>query len=161
MTVFPPVPSWIPTFQQPLDQIAERFRFYSNGTRDFVIFEHGTCVIVENGATDEAAATAAIETLSQVFHYHPDMNPMPMKDGNVLIQYNHPAINVVLSHVAEANWPEIELKHLDGLTPDEVLITPLGQNVFDDFGKKALLGRTFFFQDAQHPKVVRVERADR
>lgn len=42
--------------------------------------------------------------------------------------------------------------------PDEVLITPLGPNVFDDFGKMALFGRCFMFMDAQDPKVVRIER---
>jgi hypothetical protein len=81
-----------------------------------------------------------------------------MDDGNVLVRYNHPAVNVVLSSVAQAHWPEIESHHQDALTPDEVLITPLGQNVFDDFGKKALLGRCYMFMDAQAPKVHRIER---
>jgi hypothetical protein len=86
------------------------------------------------------------------------MNPASMDDGNVLVRYNHPAVNVVLSSVAHAHWPEIESRHHDGLTPDEVLFTPLGRNVFDDFGKKALLGRCYMFMDAQAPKVHRIER---
>jgi|GEM_PF-6378487 hypothetical protein len=40
----------------------------------------------------------------------------------------------------------------------EVLITPAGNNVFDDFGKKALFWRRCMFMDAQDPKVVHIER---
>lgn len=86
------------------------------------------------------------------------MYPAPMDDGNILVRYNHPAVNVVLSTVAKAHWDEIDKRHLDGLTPDEVLITPLGQNKFDDFGKQALLGRAYMFIDAQSPEIIRLVR---
>jgi hypothetical protein len=64
----------------------------------------------------------------------------------------------VLSDVAKAHWAEIEAHHLEGLTTDEVLITPLGANVFDEMGKEALLGRCYMFMDALAPKVVHVHR---
>jgi len=83
---------------------------------------------------------------------------MPMKDGNVLVQYNHPAVNLVLVSVATEHWAEIDNNHQRALATDEVLITPLGSNVFDDFGKKALFGRCFMFMDAQDPHVTRVAR---
>lgn len=133
-------------------------RYYTDDKRDFAVFENGTCAIVDAGLSDEAVTAAAIETLFQIFHYHPDMNPLPMDDGNVMVRYNHPAANVVLTKVADAHWAEIEARHQEGLTPDEVLITPLGPNVFDAFGKKALLGRAYMFMDAQAPNVVRIER---
>jgi hypothetical protein len=155
---FPPVPKWRPTFSQPLGQISERLHYYTNEKRDFVVFENGTCAIVADGLSDQAASAAAMGVLSQIFHFHPDMKPTNMDDGNVLVRYNHHAVNVVLSSVAKDHWAEVEAHHKDGLTPDEVLITPLGQNVFDDFGKKALLGRCYMFMDAQAPKVHRIER---
>jgi len=40
----------------------------------------------------------------------------------------------------------------------EVLITPLGQNKFDEFGMKALFGRCYFFMDAKKPVVMKVVR---
>jgi hypothetical protein len=86
------------------------------------------------------------------------MNPLPMDDGNVLVQYNHPAVNVVLWDVVERHWAEIDARHQDALATHEVLITPDGPNTFDDFGKKALFGRCFMFMDAQEPEVVRIER---
>jgi len=81
-----------------------------------------------------------------------------MDDGNILVRYNHPAVNVVLSAIAKAHWQEIESRHLDGLTPREVLMTPLGPNKFDDFGKQALLGRAYMFMDAQSPEIARLVR---
>ncbi len=89
------------------------------------------------------------------------MNPTQMDDGNVLVRYNHPAANVVLRDFATAHWAEIDANHLRALTPDEVLITPLGPNKFDDFGKMALFGRCFMFMDAQSPAVVRLVRRNR
>jgi hypothetical protein len=86
------------------------------------------------------------------------MKPLNMDDGNILIRYNHPAVNVVLSDIVKEHWPEIDRRHQEALATDEVLITSLGSNRFDDFGKKALFGRCFMFMDAQGSKVVRIER---
>lgn len=36
------------------------------------------------------------------------------------------------------------------------LLHPQGNNVFDDFGKKALFGRCFMFMDAQQPEIIRI-----
>lgn len=155
---FPPVPDWQPSIVQSLDRIADRIRYYTNGSRDFALFQHGTCVILENDLSDEKAERFAQEVLHRVFHAHPDMNPLNMNDGNILVRYNHPAVNVVLSEVVEEHWSEIDRRHQQALATDEVLMTQLGPNRFDDFGKKALFGRCFMFMDAQSPKVVRIER---
>ena len=154
----PPVPSWRPTFGQPLDRVADRIAYYSDGSHDFTVFKNGTCVILEDGLSDEEATAFSLRVLADILNFHPDMNPTPMDDGNILVRYNHPAANVVLRDVARANWPEIEGRHLDGLAPSEVLMTPLGPNRFDDFGKQALLGRAYMFMDAQAPKLVEIRR---
>lgn len=155
---FPPFPTWKPSFSQPTDAVIERISYYTNGKRDFAVFRNGTCVILEGGLSDAGAKETSLKVLAEIFGFHPDMNPSPMDDGNILVGYNHPAVNVVLSAVARAHWDEIEKRHLDGLTPDEVLITPLGQNRFDDFGKQALLGRAYMFMDAQSPEIIRLVR---
>jgi hypothetical protein len=155
---FPPVPAWRPTIVQPMEAIVDRIRYYTNGARDFALFEHGTVVILEDGQSDEEARRYAKGVLHSIFNFHPDMNPLRMDDGNVLVQYNHPAVNVVLRDVVERHWAEIDERHQDALATHEVLITPLGPNKFDDFGKKALFGRCFMFMDAQEPEVVRIER---
>ena len=156
--MFPPRPDWRPDIVQPLDRIVERMQFYTNGNRDLAIFEHGTCAILKDGLSDAAAAAAANAILHGIFHYHPDMNPKTMDDGNITVAYNDPAINVVLADIVKANWTEIDRRHREALATDEVLITSLGSNVFDDFGKAALFGRCFMFMDAVAPKIVRVVR---
>lgn len=155
---FPPVPAWRPAIVQPVEAIVDRIRYYTNSARDFALFEHGTVVILEDGQSDEEARRYAEGVLHSIFNFHPDMNPLRMDDGNVLVQYNHPAVNVVLQDVVERHWEEIDERHQDALATHEVLITPLGPNQFDDFGKKALFGRCFMFMDAQEPNVVRIER---
>ena len=132
--------------------------YYTDGKRDLAVFQNGTCVVLPPGLNDADAETFAKEVLAKIFHYHPDMNPMPMEDGNILVQYNHPAANVVLSDVATKHWSEIERNHQRALVTSEVLITPLGQNVFDEFGKKALFGRCFMFMDALQPVVTKIVR---
>lgn len=157
--VFPPVPDWEPSIVVPQERIIERFAYYTDGTKDFVVFTHGTCVIVDNGLPDDQAISQANQVLHAIVHYHLDMNPAPMDDGNILVRYNHPAFNVVLDDVVLANWQTIKDNHQRALATDEVLITPQGQNKFDDFGIKALFGRCYFFMDAKNPKATRVVRA--
>lgn len=153
-----PVPSWKPSFIQPLKLVVDRLDYYSDGKTDFAVFRNGTCAILDSGLSDEDAATKARQTLAEILSFHPDMNPSQMDDGNILVRYNYPAANVVLKEVAQAHWDEIEKRHLDGLTPDEVLMTPLGPNKFDDFGKQALLGRAYMFMDAQELEVIEIHR---
>ena len=157
---FPPVPDWKPEIRQPLERISERIRFYTNGSRDFAVFDYGTVAILPNGLGDTEAEKHAMQSLHKVFHAHPDMKPLKMKDGNILIQYNHDVASLVLSDIAEEHWAEIDKEHQRALATSEVLITPLGSNKFDDFGKKALFGRCYMFMDAQSPKVVRIERRE-
>ncbi len=155
---FPPVPKWRPAFQQPLDEVIERVRYYTDGKRDFAVFKNGTCAVLDGGLSDEQAKTAALGMLLKTFYAHPDMNPLQMDDGNILVKYNQPLCNVVLAAFARAHWAQIEAHYLEGLARAEVLITPLGQNKFDDVGKQALFGRCFMFMDAQTPEVVQIAR---
>ena len=154
----PPVPEWRPAIAQPLERVVDRFSYYTDGKRDFAVFSNGTCAVLADGLSNDEATAAAIKILEEIFHYHPDMHPRAMDDGNILVQYNEPAANVVLRDIVEANWPEIQRNHLKALTRAEVLITPLGPNKFDAFGMAALFGRCFMFMDAQDPAVVQIVR---
>lgn len=155
---FPPVPDWRPEIVQPLERVIDRFTYYCNGKNDFALFRYGTVVLFEAGLSDQTAATRAMKSLHKVFHAHPDMRPQEMDDGNILISYNHNVANVVLNDLADSHWEEIDSNHQGALVTDEVLITPLGQNTFDEFGKKALFGRCYMFMDAQSPTIVKIIR---
>lgn len=155
---FPPVPDWQPAIALPHDQLIERLQFYLGGRNDFAIFAHGTLVVLPDGLDEDQATTHALQALHGVYHAHPDLNPLQMKDGNILIQYHNNVLNIVLADLVESHWAEINAHHQDALATDEVLITPAGPNRFDDFGKKALFGRCYMFMDAQAPAVVAIVR---
>lgn len=153
---FPPVPEWEPNILVPLDKVISTFSYYTNGKNDFVVFKHGTCVIIPDGLSDQEASTEANEIIAKIFNYHPDMNPAPMDDGNILIRYNHPAFNVALDEVTKEHMKEIKDNHQKALARSEVLMTPQGANKFDEFGMKALFGRCYFFMDAKKPEVFKI-----
>jgi hypothetical protein len=156
--IFPPVPEWKPSFNSSPEEIVAIFKYYSNSKRDFVVFNNLTVAIIEDGLDDKKAIEMATQTLNQIYHFHPDMTPQNMDDGNILISYKHPAFNIAVEKTAKEYWSEIEANYLRALCTSEVLLTPLGANKFDDFGKKALWARCYFFMDAQNPKVLRIVR---
>lgn len=158
MRQFPPVPAWRPTITMPLDRVAERMRYYTDGRKDFAIFQYGTCVLLDNELSDEQAEQFAKTILGRVFYQHPDMQPLEMDDGNILVSYNHPALNIVLSDIVKENWSEIDRRHQDALATHEVLIAESGSTQFGDLTKMALFGRCYMFMDAQNPRVARIVR---
>ena len=155
---FPPVPAWQPNIEIPLETIIDRFRYYTDNKKDFVVLKHGTCVLVADNLTEQQAKAEALEIVSRIFNYHPDMDPKSMDDGNILIVYNHPAFTVVLEDITRQHMESIRSNYLNALARDEVILTPAGPNKFDDFGMKALFGRCYFFMDAKKPEVVRIIR---
>lgn len=155
----PPVPDWQPEFEQPFDTIMDTFKYYTNNKRDFAIFKNGTVVLLPSGLKGEDAVEHAYQALEQVFHNHPDMQPQVMDDGNIMVMYRNNVANIVLKSVVEQHWEAIDKNHQRALATSEVMVNPMGDNVFDDLGKKALFGRCYMFIDAQNPKLVMVSRA--
>lgn len=156
---FPPVPKWKPAIVQPLDEIIDRVAYYMGRKQDFAVFKHGTCAFVRAGLSEKDAIAEAKSILDRIYRFHPDVWPQQMTDGNILVKYKWPAMNIVLNHVAKEHWEEIDRNHQDALAASEVLQTNLGANQFDDFGKKVLFGRCFMFMDALSPLVVRLVHA--
>lgn len=154
----PPVPDWKPEFSPNLNELIDRFSYYTDYKKGFVVLKHGTMVPVDDGLVESACAEQAKQTIEEIWSYHPDMTPRPMDDGNVLISYNRPAYNVVIMDVARNYWAQIDENHQRALCADEVLITPAGPNIFDDLGKMALWGRCYLFMDAQDFQVVEIVR---
>ena len=154
---FPPVPKWKPTVPVDIERTIATFAHYTDRRRVFVVFEHGTCVVVPKTSQDPEGE--AKQLLDRVYNFHPDFNPRQMDDGNFLISYSQPAYSVVFADEVAANREYIDANHLDGVVRDEVLLDAAGRpNTFDDRGKIGLFGRARMFMDAQAPKVVRVWR---
>ena len=83
---FPPVPKWQPDFAVSVDLVLERMVYYSNNGKDIAIFKNGTAVILPSGLSDAEAKDFAPKVLSEIYNYHPDMKPLNMDDGNILVQ---------------------------------------------------------------------------
>jgi hypothetical protein len=154
---FPPKPKWKPSVTVDIRRTVQTFAYYTDRKRSFVVFEHGTCVLLPEEASN--ADGAAKDILDRVYKYHPDFNPQSMDDGNFMISYSQPAFSVVFKDEFENNREYIEQHHKDGLVRAEVLLNAKGEpNRFDDRGKIGLFGRARMFLDAQNPQVVQVWR---
>jgi len=153
------VPEWKPGIERNIDNISERCEFYWNKSKTIVVFAHGTCVFVEDGLSDEASEEAAIYELSGFLKSHPDIHPMQMKDGNLLIMAPHlDVFTVVLEETMDTHQDLIKANHLKALPSHEVILTADGPNVFDTLGHNMLFGRTFIFWDAQELTPVKIIR---
>jgi hypothetical protein len=152
---FPPKPKWKPNLPIDIGKTAQTIAYYSDKKKTFVVFEHGTCVLIPDGAADPERE--AKEILNKVYNFHPDFNPQAMDDGNFMVSYSQPAYSVVFKDELEKNRDYIDQNHLDGLTRDEVLLNAKGEpNKFDDRGKIGLFARARMFLDAQNPTVAKV-----
>lgn len=154
---FPPVPKWKPGVPVDIERIITTFARYTDRKQVFVVFEHGTCVVVPDASQEPEAE--AKQLLERVYNFHPDFNPMQMDDGNYSVSYSQPAYSVVFADEVAGNREYIDANHLDGVVRDEVLLNAEGRpNTFDDRGKLGLFGRARMFMDAQASNVVRVWR---
>lgn len=154
------VPEWKPTIERSLDKISERCHYYLNHSVTLVVFEHGTCVIVSDEKSEADSFLEAIEELSGFLKAHPDVTPMEMKDGNLLVRIPHLSVfTVVLKETMDQHGELIKENHMRAIPDHEVLITPSGPNVFDQNGMNLLFGRSFVFWDAQELKPWKIMRA--
>jgi hypothetical protein len=153
---FPPVPTWKPSIPVDIARTVQTFARYTNRKRSFVVFEHGTCVVVPDAP--QSIELEAKNILDRVYKFHPDFNPQAMDDGHFSVSYSQPAFSIVFADEFEANRQYIEDHHLDGVVADEVLLLDGKPNRFDDRGKVGLFARARMFMDAQAPRVVHVWR---
>jgi len=156
------VPAWKPSVERDIDKISERCHFYLNQTKTIVVFSHGTCVIVDDGLPGDQSYSQAKTKLSGFLKAHPDFTPMEMKDGNMVVNTPHiDTLTVVLKETMATHADLIEENHQKAIPSHEVILTPLGHNIFESLGYNALFGRSFIFWDAQELQPVKLLRSTR
>ena len=147
---FPPKPKWKPNLPVDHAAIIAAFDRYTDGNGHFVVFQQGTFVPVD--PESEAPGDEAKAILDEIFHQHPDFNPLHMDDGNWMVSMSKAAFVICLAEEVEQNWDYIQDNHLEGLATEEVLINAEGNaNVFDGRAMIGLFGRARWFMDAQSP----------
>mmetsp|Transcript_17248 Transcript_17248/g.25974 ORF Transcript_17248/g.25974 Transcript_17248/m.25974 type:complete len:114 (+) Transcript_17248:232-573(+) len=80
------------------------------------------------------------------------MNPLTMKDENIMVEYNHPAYNVVLTELTKDHMATINAKYLDGYSIDSHAINLATYEA-------ANCGRRFMLMDGQDPEVICLYRS--
>lgn len=156
-----PWPAWRPSLPVDPDAIADAFASYSGGKYPFVVFVHGTCVVIEKEDTKKGIKEQAKEFLADLVTRQPDFAPIDMPDDNVLVEYKGPVFSVVFDEEMEMRRDAIEAHHQRGLIEGEELVNEDGEvNVFDELGMMGLLGRARLFMDADEMRVSRVWRPD-
>lgn len=152
-----PWPAWRPTIPVDPEAITDAFASYSGGKYPFVVFVHGTCVVVENEDREKGIKEQAKDILADLVTRQPDFAPMDMPDDNVLVEYKGPVFSVVFDAEMEDCRDTIEAHHQRGLIDGEELVNEDGEtNVFDELGMMGLLGRARLFMDADEMRVSRV-----
>ena len=149
---FIPVPKWEPAIPVDLEKIIITFALYTSKSSPFVVFQHGTCVLLDRGTTNiEQQAKLALD---KVYNYHPDFQPCKMVDKNWMIKFSQPVYSIVFQEEVERDWDEIENNYKKGICPSEVLLGPdLHPIVFTESWKVGLLGRARMFMDAKNPTI--------
>lgn len=152
-----PKPAWKPEIAMDLPRTVEACAYYVDYKKSFVVFSHGTCVLLPEASVH--AEEDARRILKTVSRYHPDFHAHKMNDGHFLVNFSQPACIIVFRDEYEKNRDLIEKNHLGGLVGAEVLVDDQGQpNKFDERLKVGLYGRARMFLDAEDPVIVKIWR---
>lgn len=153
---WPPRPRWQPPITSDLERIARTCAYYLDNRDSFAVFERGTCALMRPGIPKPLENTVSI--LREIIHHHPDFRCQRMDDGNWMITYKYPAMNIVFGDEFESNIDYIEAHYRSGIIEDEVFrdrdgaVAPLDK----PSDKIGLLGRARMFMDALNPKIIGV-----
>ena len=152
-----PVPKWKPDMFVDTKRIAQSFAYYTDGQHNFVVFKHGTCLVVDDittGIEDEAR-----RTLQQTFNPLLPFTTEELVDDNWYVGFRGHFVGIVFRDEVEANMDCIEENYMDGLLPSELIFENEvnGQaNVFDLKGKVGLLARARVIMDCLETEVIHV-----
>jgi hypothetical protein len=156
--IWPPKPEWRPEITLDLARIEKTCAYYLDHGADFAVFENGTCVFIDTETDNVLENTSA--KLTKIISAHPDFKSEKMDDGNWMVTYNQPVMNVIFFDEYERHRKYIEHHFKQGVLKHEVFRAPSGEtvemgSVSDQIG---LLGRARMFMDALNPVIIRIWR---
>jgi hypothetical protein len=124
--------------------------------RSFVVFSHGTCVIVDEPS--DQPIEDATEILKDCAEPAAHFITRKIEHGDYLVTYRRPAFNCLFAEEIERMRPDLEANYLGYLTPEE------RASMRKDFvmsldAKLGLVARARLNQDASDRVVAKVIRA--
>ncbi|MGJ8723326.1 MAG: hypothetical protein ACSHYB_02120 [Roseibacillus sp.] len=123
--------------------------------RAFVLFHHGTCVVVENERNPETIKSQAIQTLKQTATPDARFICTPVEGRNLIVSYTEPVFHLRFDEDMDHHRKEIETDFRRFLTEKELAdITPSWEPPFH--AKVGLRSRARLLKDASNPVVSRI-----
>lgn len=123
--------------------------------RAFVLFNHGTCVVIENENDPEIIKAQAIGILMEVATPDARFICTPVEDRNLIVSYTEPVFHLRFDEDMDLHRQEIETDFRRFLTEKELAdITPSWEPPFH--AKVGLRSRARLLKDASDPIVSRI-----
>ncbi|MEZ6072113.1 MAG: hypothetical protein R3C10_18110 [Pirellulales bacterium] len=141
-----PKPSWEPDIVEDVNEILERMKSYTNGSRAFVVYSHGTTVFSDSASqhSDEVFH----ETLEAVVMRPPDFKVMPMEDGNLMVRFSGPVCGLVLGKFYLDHQEDIVANVTSGgLLDGEAILSPQHLTIPESHYYAGLYGRAKLYCD--------------
>ena len=126
------------------------------GSRSFVVFKRGTCVMVNEPCDDPL--TAARETLAACADPNTPFIPEPTAEGDLIVSFKEPVFQRFTRGELAALAPMIERLAPALLSPAESAATG-GNFTPPDVAKAGLLARRRMLEDASNAVAVKIIRA--
>ena len=124
-------------------------------TRAFVLFTHGTCVVVDNEPDPEVIKQKALEILAKTAKPDARFVCTPVEDHNIIVSYSEPVFHLRFKDEIELHRKEIEQDFRRFLTEEESAdITPAWEPPFH--AKVGLRSRARLLKDAASPLIARI-----
>lgn len=124
-------------------------------SRAFVLFQHGTCVVVDNHTDTASIKGQALKILAETAVPDARFVCTPIEDNNLIVSYTEPVFHLRFEDEMELHREEIEEDFRRFLTAKESAdITPAWDPPFH--AKVGLRSRARLLKDAAEPAVTRI-----
>lgn len=124
-------------------------------SRSFVLFQHGTCIVVEGLSNVDEIKTQALNTLTRTAVPGAKFVCAPVEDENIIVSYSEPVFHLRFGEDIQAHREAIETDFMRFLSDEERATTPLGWNP-PFHAKIGLRSRARLMKDAQAPVICQI-----
>lgn len=123
--------------------------------RAFVLFQHGTCIVVEGMTTVDEIKGHALQVLARTAVPGAKFVCAPVEDENIIVSYSEPVFHLRFGEDIRTHREAIETDFMRFLSEEERSTTPLGWNP-PFHAKIGLRSRARLMKDAQAPVICQI-----
>lgn len=124
-------------------------------SRSFVLFQHGTCIVVQDLTEIDEIKSFALETLARTAVPGAKFVCAPVEDENIIVSYSEPVFHLRFGEDIRAHREAIETDFMRFLSEEERATTPLGWDP-PFHAKIGLRSRARLLKDAQQPVICQI-----